>query len=544
MIARTPLPVPQPPGGRPRLVVTGFMGTGKTSAGRAAAASLGLPFFDLDEAVERETGMSVGEVFARRGEASFRAIERRVLARAARLSGAVVATGGGAVLDGESFGALSAGSVVAVLTCDEEEIVRRVRAAGTRPLLEPDLPGRVRTLTREREPAYAAAGEALDTSGRSVQDVGRVLADRYRAVPVPDPLPVPVEGVETAYRVLVGRGVLDRAGPVLLEALPGARSALVACDPAVASGPGGRVASALAEAGLEVTGPVTLPEGEGAKTFEVLGDLWSRLATAGFGRADAVVAVGGGGVLDAAGFAAATFARGIALVNVPTTLLAMVDAGLGGKVAVDHAGRKNAVGAFHDPSLVLVDPDVLASLRPQHLRAGLAEAVKVLVLASPLGLAALEGGPPEGRTVDWTIEQAVRIKAGYVSADPRDRLLRHALNLGHTFAHGLESATGYGLAHGDAVAIGLVAAARLGSRRGVTVPALEGRLRDLLRALGLPVVPPDGVDRARVLSAMAGDKKRRGGRAVFVVPAEDGAELLEGVPDEEAAAALWPEEPA
>jgi 3-dehydroquinate synthase len=300
------------------------------------------------------------------------------------------------------------------------------------------------------------------------------------------------------------------------------------------------VAEAIGAAGLKVS-RIPLPPGEGAKTLTALGDLLTALREQHVEPTDVVVSVGGGATLDAAGFASATYARGIALVNVPTTLLAMVDASLGGKVAIDHAGAKNLVGSFHPPRLVIADPEALATLPERDLRTGLAEIVKAAVLASPLLLDFLETEDSATR-LEWLVEQAVRIKAGYVAADPRDRGVRRSLNLGHTFAHALESATGYGVSHGEAVSIGLVASARLGAEHAVTDPGTAERLRSILEALGLPVDPPSGPDPDAVVEAMAADKKRRSGSAVFVVPAPGGAALLEGIDPRDAASFLAPGE--
>jgi 3-dehydroquinate synthetase len=284
---------------------------------------------------------------------------------------------------------------------------------------------------------------------------------------------------------------------------------------------------------------IARPGGEAGKTLGEAGVLWERFLEAGLGRDDLVVAVGGGATLDAAGFAAATYMRGVALVNVPTTLLAMADAALGGKVAVDHAGVKNLAGAFHQPRAVLVDPDALASLPARDRTGGLAEVVKSGVLAAPAVLDLLAGADDA-----WAVEQAVRVKAAYVGADPLDRGLRRSLNLGHTFAHAIEAATGYAVPHGEAVAIGLAAAARLGASLGITDPALDARIRRTLEELGLPREPPEELDPARVTEAMRGDKKRRGAEVPFVVPTGGGAEVVEGVPPEQAISALLPERAA
>jgi 3-dehydroquinate synthetase len=335
---------------------------------------------------------------------------------------------------------------------------------------------------------------------------------------------------------------MDRLSVAMSRVLPKATRAVVVTDSGAADPWGNRATRTLAEGGLAVDEPIHLPPGERAKAAATLEDLWTRFREIGLTRDDPVVAVGGGATLDVAGFAAATFARGIPLINVPTTLLAMVDASLGGKVGIDHAGAKNMAGTFHHPAAVIADLDAMSTLPVRALRAGLAECVKAGLVASPLILDVLheESGDPleqPGMTA-WLAEQAIRIKAAYVREDPFDRGLRHALNLGHTFAHAIESATRYSILHGEAVAIGLVASARLGASLGVTEEALAPRLERVLEGLGLPVRPPDGIDPSAVAEAFGADKKRRGVELAFVVPVPDGVQLVVGVDSQEAIGAL------
>jgi len=530
-VARRFLPAPPLPPGRPRLVVTGFMGTGKTVAGALAAHRLGLPFFDLDRALEGRAGRSIDELFRLTGEPGFRALERDVLRDAARLSGVVIATGGGAVLSGPEFEQLAAGAVVAVLTCDAERLLARLGPAADRPMLASAPADRIGAILQDRAPLYARAGLALDTSTRSPGQVAAELAGRYGTAAGSGPARIDIEVPDGRTRVLVGEGVALQVARQLRELVPGVAAAAVCFDPSVGA-LAEQVARQLSGHGLRAS-RCALPSGEAAKSFEVVAGLWERFRAERVEPADVVVAVGGGATLDAAGFAAATYARGVACVNVPTTLLAMVDASLGGKVALNHAGTKNLAGAFHHPSLVLADPSVLATLSRRTFRAGMAEAAKALALASPLGFdALLEIDAPQH--ISWVVEQAIRIKAAYVEADPRDRLLRHSLNLGHTFAHALESASDHAIPHGEAVAIGMVAAARLGERFGISPEGLAAKTTTLLGALGLPVAPPPGLSRERLVEAMLGDKKRRGGRGAFVVPVPGGVELVEGVDTREA----------
>lgn len=531
--------VPALPPGRPRLVITGFMATGKTTSGRAAAKRLGLPFFDLDQVVEARAGMSIPTLFDQLGEGGFRALERQAVVDAARLSGAVVATGGGAVA-GDGWSDLASGSEVAVLTTSPAELLRRLESGGERPLLEGDVEGRTHELLLRRAPAYEGAGRPLDTTRLAIDDVGAELALRYPAS-LDRTVRISVRTPGGARPFVIGEGALDRFGEEVGAALSDCGAAVIVFDPRVA-GAAERASESLRSAGVDVLASLALPSGETAKDVATLARLWAAFAEAGLDRTGAVVAVGGGAALDAAGFAAATFARGVPLVNVPTTVLAMVDASLGGKVAVDHAGLKNLAGAFHHPHLVVADPSLLRSLPGPAYRAGLAEVAKAFMLASPLALEAISGlrlDDPGSPDVVWAVEQAVRIKAAYVEADPFDLGVRHSLNLGHTFAHALESATGNGMLHGEAVAVGLVACARLGVATRHSPEALPDRFAAALGALGLRVEPPGDLDEAALVRAMGADKKRAGGRLRFVVPMEDGAALIDGVEPDAALNALF-----
>jgi shikimate kinase/3-dehydroquinate synthase len=539
-LTRTFLPAPPLPPGRPRLVLAGFMGTGKTEAGRRAAALLGLPFVDADEVAVRRAGRSVDEIFERKGEAAFRRLEEQVLADLAQLSGVVIATGGGAVLHTEAFAAVCDGAEVAVLTAAPEVLAERIGRSGGRPLVGTDDPGAIARLLQQRGALYAAAGGLLDTTTRPPDEVAAALVARYRRrtgePAAGTPARIEVASGGGSYPVLVGAGAIELLAAELARVRPGIGRAVVVVDEQVESTVGPRVTEVLRAGGIETRARYPLPAGEAAKSLSCVADLWTWFRAEGLDRTGVVVAVGGGATLDVAGFAAATYARGVPLVNVATTLLACVDASLGGKVAIDHDDVKNLVGSFHDPTLVVADTSVLTSLPGRVFRAGLAECVKAAVLASR-GMLELVAGPPCGDElpvrVDWIVEQSVRIKAAYVAADPEDRLLRQSLNLGHTFAHAIEAASDYAVPHGEAVAVGLVAAARLGVEVGSTTPDLPGSVQGTLERLGLPVRPPAGLSPERVRTAVAGDKKRRAGRPVLIVPAAGGAELVEGLTAED-----------
>lgn len=336
-----------------------------------------------------------------------------------------------------------------------------------------------------------------------------------------EPTTVPVGG---DYDVVIGSGVLARIGELLG---PDVERVLVVHPPTL-PGLSGRVTAALREQGYAVH-VAEVPDAEAAKTATVAAGLWSQLGQAGFTRSDAVVGLGGGSVTDLAGFVAASWLRGVRVVQVPTTLLGMVDAAVGGKTGINTAEGKNLVGAFHPPAGVLCDLDVLATLPEADLVAGLGEVVKCGFIADPLILDLVESAvaedPARARSaanphLRELIERAVRVKADVVAADLRESSLREILNYGHTFGHAVEQVEGYSWRHGEAVAVGMVYVAELarltGHLSGPDGDALVARHRSVLESLGLPTsYAPGRWD--ELLAVMRRDKKSRGSTLRFVV---------------------------
>jgi 3-dehydroquinate synthase len=336
---------------------------------------------------------------------------------------------------------------------------------------------------------------------------------------------------ETSYDVLVGRDLID----YVARLMPDTTQRVMVVRPDAVADAGTRVRAALVAHGLEAT-EVSIADGEAAKNLTTAADLWGELGRAGFTRSDAIVAVGGGATTDAVGFVAATWLRGVPVVHVPTTLLGMVDAAIGGKTALDTADGKNLVGAFHSPAGVLCDLDLLATLPPADLSAGMAEVVKAGFLADPAILDVVEADPaaaldPAGPQLRDLVERAVRFKAEVVGADLRERGGREVLNYGHTLAHAIEKVEGFTWRHGDAVSVGLVFAAALSGAAGRLDAATVTRHHAVLGSLGLPTTyARDAWPSLR--AAMSIDKKARGDMLRFVVL--DGLArpgLLEG-PDE------------
>src|SRR5438132_9736446 len=329
-----------------------------------------------------------------------------------------------------------------------------------------------------------------------------------------------------SYAVVVERGVLATVGARLRALGVGSRTALVT-SASILRLYGKGVIESLEEAGFTVA-VVDVPDGESAKTLAVAEAAWNALLGAGLDRTSTVLALGGGAVGDLAGFVAATYMRGVNFVQVPTTVLAQVDASIGGKTAIDHPNAKNLIGAFHQPRLVLVDPAVVRSLPEREYRSGVAEIVKHGIVLDADYFAEVERDAAalcarDLPVVERIIGGSCRLKASVVEPDERESELRHVLNYGHTIGHALEAATGYArFAHGEAVALGIVAEARLAGRLGVASPETVLRQERLLAAVGLPV-RASAIDADRVLAAMTRDQKARDGRVPFVLAPRIGA---------------------
>jgi shikimate kinase/3-dehydroquinate synthase len=496
------------------LILTGFMGAGKTCVGEELARRLGREFVDMDRVIEARQGMAVADIFAGRGEVHFRRLEADLCRELAARTGIVVATGGGTLLPAANREILSASGPAVCLSASPDEILSRLEAATDRPLLDAgDRQGRIAALLAERTPGYGRIPLQVDTTGLTVSQVAdRVLALVSRQAEAAPVSPIPVRYPGGEYPVHLGRGLLAQAGTLFRwQGLDG-RVVLVT-NPTVGSLYADPVVTSLETAGFQVA-VCTVPEGEAHKTLGTLRGLYDGLIEAGLDRHGAVLALGGGVVGDLAGLAAATYLRGVAFVQLPTTLLAMVDASVGGKVAVDHPRGKNLIGAFKQPRLVVADPDALSTLPAAEFRNGLAETVKAGLIADPALFEQIEEHGPA--PLPWIVERAVRVKVAVVEEDPHETGRRAVLNLGHTFGHALELASGYGLSHGQGVSVGLVAAARLSARLGFCDAALVARVEDVLRRLGLPTAYR-GHTPARLWQAMAADKKRRGARLRFVL---------------------------
>jgi 3-dehydroquinate synthase len=328
------------------------------------------------------------------------------------------------------------------------------------------------------------------------------------------------------YDVTIAGGALHTVGDVVRAVAPAHRYALIT-DSRVAPLYGDRVRSAL---GTNETTLFTVPAGEEWKTRESWSTLTDQMLGAGFGRDSTVIALGGGVVGDLAGFVAATFMRGVAFVQVPTTLLAMIDASIGGKTGVDTPAGKNLVGAFHQPAAVVADPDVLQTLPANHLRAGLAEAIKHGVIADARYLesvvafgVSIQSSEPDGPRLAHLVASSVEIKANVVRRDERESGLRKTLNFGHTLGHAIELETGFRLLHGQAVAIGMTLESEIAEELGIAERGTAAAIREAVARVGLPSAIPTGLSAEAIIRATHADKKSRGGQPEYALPSRIGA---------------------
>jgi shikimate kinase / 3-dehydroquinate synthase len=460
------------------IVLIGFMGAGKSTAARALAGA------DSDALVEAELGSSIEAFFDREGEAAFREAEERVVCELLDRAPDVVALGGGAVLSERVQEALRT-HTVALVEVDAETAWARASRSG-RPLARDQAAFERRYA--ERLPVYEALADAF-LPGDDV--VAAIAALRERP---PGTRMVWARAASGSYPVWLGEGAWPGLGGQTPQS-----GTFVLTDETVAR----LYANRLGPVGLAI-GP-----GESSKTLASAQAVWEALAAAGHTRADTLLAVGGGVVGDLGGFCAATYQRGMAVVHVPTTVVAQVDSAYGGKTGVDLPQAKNYVGAYHQPAAVHVVPSTLETLPARERAAGYAEVVKTALIAGGALWEAVTGG---ARDDPDTVLACARTKLRIVAADERDGGLRQVLNLGHTVAHALETVTGYSrLLHGEAVGLGLLAALRLSGQ-----DALRDDVAELLGGAGLPL-SVGGVEAAEVARATRMDKKRLGEAVPFVL---------------------------
>jgi shikimate kinase / 3-dehydroquinate synthase len=541
-----------------RIVLIGFSGSGKSAVGALLARRLGWRPIDTDQQLERAFGRSIPRVFEEEGEASFRAAERQTLLAALAARQRVVACGGGAVADPALWtpeALLGAGTLVVALDASPETSLRRLveqqardGAATERPMLAGADPlTRIRALKASRQDTYDRAHLTLVVD-RATPDVIAAEIATLPGVAAPNLAPgLELRAPSGSSAIFVLPGARAALAGLIRERWPTARRIWIVSDDHVGALHGSDTLAALRADGFAAD-LHAVAAGEGSKSLAGVGELYDWMLGGTAERSDVVVALGGGMVGDLAGFAAATTLRGLGLAQVPTSLLAMVDSSVGGKTGINHAAGKNLIGAFYQPPVVAIDPDFLQTLPPRELTSGWAEIVKHAIIqpSTPGGERAdlarfLERNAVGLRAlaepaVSYLIRRNVALKAAVVEADEREAGIRAYLNFGHTLGHAIEAA-GYALLHGEAVALGMRAATRIGAAIGTCDGALVERVDALLDAFGLPRTAP--IDPELTLGLLGSDKKRAAGRLRWVLPlAEGGVELRDDVPMAAVEAAL------
>ncbi len=491
----------------------GPSGSGKSTIGRILAENLKLSFVDLDVEIEARSGMPIPEIFATQGEAAFRTWERTTLELILTSEEQIIALGGGALTVPEMCQIAESAGEIILLHADADTLLTRLQSADTeaRPLLEGDTPKNMAALLAHRAEHYASFERQLKTTHLSPAEAAwelQIMLGRYHLNAMPP-----------AYDVRVRPGGLDDLG--LLMRSQGLNGPVaVVTDENVGALYLTRALAALQKSGYAAY-EITIPAGETHKTLATVSQLWDEFLSAKIERRSTVVALGGGVVGDLAGFAAATFLRGVPWVAVPTSLLAMVDASMGGKTGADLPQGKNLIGAFHPPRLVLADPEVLATLPEEELRSGMAEVVKHGVIADAKLFKDLSGSQ-NPKDLTEMVSRAMAVKIRVIEQDPFERGIRASLNLGHTIGHAIELVSGFELRHGEAVAIGSVAEARLAEEMGIAEAGLAEDIASVMQAVGLPTEIPPDLDRGAILRAMQYDKKKSGGVVKFALPAAIG----------------------
>jgi len=508
------------------IAIIGFSATGKTVVAQKVAERLNWTFIDTDDEIVKLSGKAIPDIFRQDGEKKFRRFESQALNKACHQQQVVIASGGGAIIDPKNRNLLLQTSVVICLEARPETIYQRLlhdTLYSANPVIRPLLEGakpleRIKLLKTERQPYYDIADWTVRTDNLTIDEVSREVIRGWQYInhskkSAEVDLACSVQTPTTGYPVFVGWGTLDKLGEKLKQAgLSG--TANIISDNIVFSIYGAKVSKTLEKDGIAVNSFV-VPAGEASKNISQAIKIYDYLIKHRVERNDMIVALGGGMIGDLAGFVAATFLRGLPWLQVPTSLIAMTDASIGGKVAVDHPGGKNLVGAFYQPCLVVADVKALTTLPKRELTSGWAEVIKHGLILDAEFLKILEENARDLVKLSRdilvkVIARSAAIKCRVVSEDEKETGIRTLLNYGHTVAHALEAATHYRrFLHGEAVAIGMMAAAKLSHRLNLLSEQGMERQESILSKFYLPL-DCRGIALKDVLAAMELDKKVRG----------------------------------
>ena len=496
----------------------GPSGVGKSTIGKQLAVNLKLLFVDLDHVIESNAEMTIPQIMNLRGESAFRGLESSALLKMTNEIESVVALGGGALLRDENRAFVENYGRVVLLMADIETLLGRLeRNPIKRPLLSGDLRGKLTSLLAERSEHYNSFPMRINVDENSVEQSAyqiQLALGQHHLSAMGD------------YDVIVRSNRLAWIGEMLT--VRKLQNPIIVTDENVAKSHLQPMQAALQNAGFDAKS-IVVSAGEEHKNLETVSLLWKLFLENSIDRKSTVIALGGGVIGDMVGFAAATYMRGINWIAVPTTLLSMVDASMGGKTGFDLPEGKNLIGSFHPPKLVFADPSLLLTLTERELVSGMAEVVKHGIISDPELFELCKHG------MDWIkqnleeiVKRAMAVKIKVIEEDPYEKGIRAALNLGHTVGHAVELVSKFELRHGEAVAIGMVAEAQYAVRVGVAGVGLDEAIADTLSALGLPVHIPEEMSREVIIRAMRVDKKKNAKSIRFALPVEIGkVELLD-----------------
>jgi 3-dehydroquinate synthase len=515
------------------IILTGFMGTGKTTVGKMLATKLDREFVDTDQLIESRQGRTIPEIFSERGEAAFRQMEAELAKELGEKDGLIISTGGRFMLDPANVKALSRRGRVFCLVATPQEILTRIKkdADHRRPLLEvPNPSEQIVELLQVRKRGYQRFLK-VKTNDKLPENVTEDLLDLIQRTPEQFAIDNPAQ----PYDFIVGNGILP-----FVRQLTGADGMIVVITDS-------NVGKLYGQSCGEVDHVITIPEGRQQKNMATVQSIYDQLIDFGFDRSGTIVSLGGSIVGDIAGFVAGTYMRGVNFVQCPTSLLAMADTSIGGKTSIDLPQGKNLIGIFKQPSMVIADVATLQSLPAREFTSGMAEVVKHGLLADSDLFEKIENGDwsksseffRSSPAIQTLVAQAIQVKIAIVQEDPFEHGKRSVLNIGHTFAHAIEQVSGYGIRHGEAVAIGLVAAVNLSMKLGCCQPGLQQRVEGVCRKIGLPTRIPGELLPETILKAMGSDKKRLAESLRFVLLRAIGQPLVvNNVADREILATL------
>lgn len=483
----------------------GSSGSGKSTVGKQLAENLKLPFVDLDRLIESNACMTIPQIMETRGETAFRDLESAALKNLVGENDSVIALGGGALLREENRSISEKKGQVILLAASQPILLERLKSdPEKRPLLAGDLETKLTMLLAKRADHYASFPRQIHVDEKSPAQISREI------------------------QTMLGRHHLSAMGEydIHVTQIADLRSGdFIVTDENVANFHLEKIKQTFER---DVPSLI-LPAGEVHKNLATIERIWRAFLEAGLDRKSLVLALGGGVIGDLTGFAAATYMRGIRWIGVPTTLLSMVDASLGGKTGFDLPEGKNLIGAFHPPQAVLADPSFLSTLPEDEFRSGMAEVVKHGVIADSALFAMCSRGLDWARAnAEEIVKRAMAVKIQIIEDDPYEKGFRAALNLGHTVGHAVELVSGFRLRHGEAVAIGMAVEAAYAERLAIAPTGLSDAIRATLSALGLPVQIPEGLPRDEIIRAMRVDKKRSAKSIRFALPVAIGkVELVE-----------------